>query len=93
MLILLQQQRNGRIKMTNLTKAINEIAALLGMNMMDILESVNMHNITSEHDIIETEDEIRKHLVEIAFNSRLNNKNYSKVCEINDNYFKMKINS
>ena len=77
--------------MTTLTKAINEISEVLEMSAMDLYESINMHNMTSEHDQIETEDEIRKHLIEIAFNSRMSNKVYSKVCEINDNYFKAKL--
>lgn len=79
--------------MTNLTNTINEIASTLKMNTMDIYESINMHNLINEHDKIESEDEIRKHLIEIAFNSRLigNGKEvYSKACEINDNYFKAK---
>tara|TARA_R110000868_G_scaffold210375_1_gene460357 strand:+ start:1290 stop:1529 length:240 start_codon:yes stop_codon:yes gene_type:complete len=77
--------------MTTLTKAINEISEVLEMSAMDLYESINMHNMTSEHDQIETEDEIRNHLIEIAFNSRMSNKVYSKVCEINDNYFKAKL--
>ncbi len=79
--------------MTNLTITINEIASTLEMNAMDIYESINMHNIINEHDQIESEDEIRKHLVEIAFNSRLignGSEKYSKVCNINNTYFKAK---
>lgn len=79
--------------MTTLTSTINKISATLEMSAMDLYESINMHNIINEHDQIETEDEIRKHLIEIAFNSRMSNKVYSKVCEINDNYFKAKLSS
>jgi hypothetical protein len=80
--------------MTNLTNTINEIATVLEMNAMSMYESINMHNLMNEHDQIETEDEIRKHLIEIAFNSRMlesGKKRYSKVCEINDNYFKLEM--
>ena len=77
--------------MTTLTNTINEITKILGMNAMDLYESINLHNMMNEMDQIETEDEIRKHLVEVAFCSRMSNKVYSKVCEINDNYFKSKL--
>ena len=77
--------------MTILTNTINEISMLLGMNAMDLYESINLHNIMNEIDQIETEDEIRKHLVEVAFCSRMSNKVYSNVCEVNDNYLKSKL--
>ena len=77
--------------MTILTNTINEISMLLGMNAMDLYESINLHNIMNEIDQIETEDEIRKHLVEVAFCSRMSNKVYSKVCEVNDSYLKAKL--
>ena len=81
-------------KMTTLTKAINEMTLALEMTTIELFESINMHNLLEEHDKIETEDEIRKHLVEIAFNSRMTSSGkgiYSKVCQINDNYFKFKL--
>jgi hypothetical protein len=77
--------------MTNLTTTINEISSVLGMGAMDLYESISMNNMLNDHDKIETEDEIRIHLVEVAFFSRMSvngQENYSKVCEITDNYFK-----
>lgn len=79
--------------MTTLTNAINEMTLALEMSMIELIESVNLHNLLDE-DKIETEDEIRKHLINIAFNNRMvgNGKEvYSRVCEINDNYFKFKM--
>lgn len=80
--------------MTNLTNAINEMAAALEMNAIELFNSIEMHNLLNEHELIETEDEIRKHLLSIAFNSRMTTKGkeqYSLVCEINDEYFKAKM--
>jgi len=80
--------------MTRLTKAINEMMEVLEMSAMDLCEAVSLNNLIDEHNQIETEDEIRKHLVNIAFSSRMTDsgkKVYSKVCEINDNYFKFLI--
>ena len=80
--------------MTNLTNTINKISAVLELGVMDLHDSINMHNMLNEHDQIETEDEVRKHLLEIAFNSRMmsgGKDKYSRVCELNDNYFKAKL--
>ena len=77
--------------MKTLTQLINEIATIMEMTTIDLIESVNFHNEINEHDLIETEDEVRKHLITIAFNSRMTEtgaERYSKVCSINDSYFK-----
>ena len=77
--------------MKTLTKLINEIAEAMEMTTIDLIQSVNFHNEMNEHDIIETEDEIRKHLLKISYYSRMTKsgaERYSKVCSINDSYFK-----
>lgn len=77
--------------MKTLTKLICEMAEAMDMTMISLIESVNFHNEMNEHDIIETEDEIRKHLLNISYYSRMTEsgaERYSKVCSINDSYFK-----
>ena len=82
--------------MTPLTRTINDIAATLEMNAIDLNRFITTHNALNEQEPIETEDELRKALVEVAFNSRMcgeGSKRYSAVCKINDAYFKEKLNS
>ncbi len=80
--------------MTTLTNTINEMAAALEMNAIDLFKSIETNNMLHEDDQIETEDEIRSYLVSVAYNSRMSAKGkekYSKVCKINDAYFKAKL--
>ena len=80
--------------MNTLTNTINEMASVLGFNAIDLANEINVHNMLNEHEAIETEEELRTHLVSIAFNSRMSKKGknvYSEVCKINDSYFKNKM--
>ncbi|APD91965.1 hypothetical protein BM525_18965 (plasmid) [Alteromonas mediterranea] len=82
--------------MTPLTRTINDIAATLEMNAIDLNKFITTHNELNEQELIETEDELRQALVEVAFSARMcgeGKKRYSAVCKINDAYFKEKLNS
>jgi len=79
--------------MTTLTKTINDMAAALGMNAIELFKAIEMNNILEDDEQIETEDQFRNFLVNIAFNSRMcgGQEKYSEVCRINDAYFKAKL--
>lgn len=78
----------------NLTNTINEMTAALGWNAIKLNNSINVHNSLNEDDMIETEEDLRKYLVSVAYNSRMSaigKEKYSAVCKINDAYFKAKM--
>ena len=73
--------------MTTLTNTINEMASVLGFNAIKIAQIINLHNALNENDQIETENDLRVKLVNIAFKNRISAKGkevYSEICKIND---------
>ena len=82
----LENQTRDKI-MTTLTNTINEMASVLGFNAIKIAQIINLHNALNENDQIETENDLRVKLVNIAFKNRISAKGkevYSEICKIND---------